>query len=355
MPTAPPPRDPRLDVLRGWMQISIFVSHIAGTTFGWFIHAAWGLSDSSEQFLFLSGFGLGSVFALKAARGGAGTALADLARRTRRLWVTHLAVLAGFGALVWVLDSTMAPGEAARLGWTGLFAHPWLALPAAFGLHQPEFTGILPSFLFGMALLPALMAGLDAFGARAMALPVGLYLAVQATGWMTPAVAGDFAFDPLAWQVLFLGGAFLGRRRLLTGAAVPRHPALIAIAVAMLGFGLLVRLQQHGITAWPALDAEAVMGKEHLAIPRLLHAVAVAYLVAVWLPRDAAPLGGRAGRWLATIGRHSLTVFAAGLFLSYGVTLALRWVGYALPLDAALVATGAALLGVLAAWLDRRR
>jgi len=346
-------------MLRGWMQICILVSHIAGTVFGWFIHAAWGLSDSSEQFLFLSGLGLGSVFALKAARegpqGGPGAAMLDLARRTWRLWVTHLSVLAGFGALVWLLDRTALPGEAARLGWAALFAQPWLVLPAAFGLHQPDFTGILPSFLFAMLMLPALMAALEAFGARAVLVPVGIYLAVQVTGWMTPAVRGDFAFDPLAWQVVFLGGAFLGRRLLLEGRAVGRNPWLLGAAVLVLAFGLLVRLQGHGFTAWPALQAEAVMGKEHLAIPRLLHAAALTYLVAAVLPRDAAWLASVPALWLARIGRQSLTVFAVGLFLSYGATLVLRVAGWSLALDAALVVGGVLALGELARWLETAR
>lgn len=353
--TVAPPRDPRLDVLRGWMQLCILVSHIAGTSFGWFIHAAWGLSDSSEQFLFLSGLGLGSVFTLKATRNGPGPAMLDLARRTRRLWVTHLTVLASFGALVWALDRTLLPGEAARLGWTALFAQPWLVLPAAFGLHQPEFTGILPSFLFAMLLLPALMAALEAFGPRAMLVPVGLYLGVQVTGWMTPAVRGDFAFDPLAWQVIFLGGAFLGRRLLLEGRAVPHSPWLLAAAAVVLAFGLAVRLQEHNITSWPVLAAEAVAGKEHLALPRLLHAATLAYLVAALLPRDAAWLGAAPALWLARIGRHSLTIFAVGLFLSYGATLALRLAGYSLALDAALVLAGALGLGELARRLEASR
>jgi hypothetical protein len=355
MPPVPPPRDARLDVLRGWMQLSIFISHIGGTMFGWLIHAAWGLSDSSEQFLFLSGFGLGSVFALKEARGGTKAALLDLAQRTRRLWITHLKVFIGFGALVALVSASFAPGEAQRLGWAQLFEHPWLILPGLLGLHQPEFMGILPSFLFGMVLLPALMGALETLGPRAMALPVLLYLAVQVTGWMTPAVKGEFAFDPLAWQLVFLAGAFLGRRRLLEGEAVPRSPWLIGAALAVLGFGLAVRLQQHGAIPWPVLDSEAVMGKEHLALPRLLHAAAVTYLVAMLLPRGAAWLSGPAGRWLAAIGRNSLTIFATGLFLSYGATLVLHFAGYAFWLDAALVALGCALLGLQARWLESTR
>ena len=117
-PAAPfpgrPPRDARLDLLRGWMQLSIFVSHAAGTAFAWGIHAAWGVSDSSEQFLFLSGFGLGSVFALKAARDGRGAALRDLLGRTRRLASDETATLEG-----------RAEWPSLRLGGSPGSAPPW--------------------------------------------------------------------------------------------------------------------------------------------------------------------------------------------------------------------------------------
>ena len=68
-----PARDTRLDLLRGWLQLQIFASHAHGSLIGaWLISAAWGFSDSSEQFVYLSGFALGSVFTLKAHRGGCG-------------------------------------------------------------------------------------------------------------------------------------------------------------------------------------------------------------------------------------------------------------------------------------------
>ena len=72
-PLSRPPRDLRLDIIRGWLQVSIFGAHAVGSSFGAYgIHAAWGLSDSSEQFLFLSGFVLASVHTAKASRDGCG-------------------------------------------------------------------------------------------------------------------------------------------------------------------------------------------------------------------------------------------------------------------------------------------
>jgi hypothetical protein len=58
-PLQTPPRDARLDLIRGCLQLPIFASHAHGSLIGaWLIPSAWGLSDRSEQFVFLSGFSL---------------------------------------------------------------------------------------------------------------------------------------------------------------------------------------------------------------------------------------------------------------------------------------------------------
>jgi hypothetical protein len=157
--------------------------------------------------------------------------------------------------------------------------------------------------------------------------------------------------------VLFLGGAFLGRRALLSGTpAVPRRRGLVVAAVVMLAFGLWFRMVEHGWIDGPALDTTLVLGKERLAVPRLLHALAIAYLVAAFVPREARWMHGRAGRALAAIWRHSLHVFCLGLFLSYGAATAFRlspdaqwW------LDPLLIGAGAAVLVGFARWAERRR
>src|SRR4051812_29381907 len=125
---ARPPRDRRLDVLRGWMQLSIYLSHIVGTGFAWLIHAAWGLSDSSEQFVLLSGLGLGSVFTLKAARDGFAAGLRDLMGRVRRLYAIQLLVVAGFAVVVFAIAPWLGlPDQAADLGWTHAAQAPFQA------------------------------------------------------------------------------------------------------------------------------------------------------------------------------------------------------------------------------------
>lgn len=354
-----PPRDLRLDVVRGWMQVSIFVSHVVGTAFAWGIHAAWGLSDSSEQFVFLSGVALGSVFTLKAARDGVATARADLMRRTLHLYRTHLAVLVLFAATAIAAEVLLPlPGEVRRLGWSWLVEAPWFAIPAAASLHwQPAFMGILPVFVWCMLLLPAFLWLVERLGARALLAPVLVWAAVQ-VGWLATPGFGEtgIAFDPLAWQLLFLLGVWFGRRALLLGQAVPRHPMLIVAALAVVLAGLWVRLVGHGVLPGPEEAALALAGKEVLAPARLLHALALACLVAVLVPRQAGWMQGAPAALLAAIGRHSLQVFCVGLFLAWGISLALaRW-GGAMPwLDPLLVLGGVAVLAGVALFRDRRR
>ena len=248
----PPPRDLRLDVVRGWMQISIFISHVVGTSFLWGIHAAWGISDSSEQFVFLSGLALGSVFALKSGRNGYAVARTDLAHRTWHLYRTHLVVVALFAALIFAAEAWLLPGEAMRRGWDLLAEAPLLAVPgSAIMLWQPDWMGILPVFVWCMLLLAPFMWLAERAGAWALLPPLLAYAAVQAGLLATPAISENgIAFDPLAWQMIFLIGAFLGRRALL-GEALPRQRWLVAAAVGVVLFGLWVRLVGHGFIAGP--------------------------------------------------------------------------------------------------------
>nr|WP_281417331.1 OpgC domain-containing protein [Plastoroseomonas hellenica] len=348
----------RLDILRGWMQVSIFVSHCVGSYMAWGIHAAWGVSDSSEQFVLLSGLLLGSVFTLKTARGDGAGARADILARTLRLWRTHILVFLLMAAFILGLERSLGvTGEAMRLGWGFLFEMPRLAIPAAAAmLYQPADMGILPIFVVCMALLAPFLWLVERIGAWALLPSTLLYGAAQLGLVATPGIMSGIAFDPMAWQLIFMIGAFLGRRRLLTGRTLPRHPALIAVASLVLVAGLWARMIDEEVIVGPAWAALAVQGKEVLAPTRLLHALSLAYLCAALIPRETPWMRNLIGHALARIGRHSLQVFCLGLFLSEAVSMLLRrFAGQAIWLDPGLVVTGAIILAIFAYWLERQR
>ena len=362
---ARPPRDQRLDIVRGWLQLTIFASHAYGSFIGgWMIHGSWGLSDSSEQFVFLSGFTLGSVCARKAAAGGWRAGVADILWRTWRLYRIQLMVVALYGAMVVAAGATFSPGEPERLGWGFALADPVHALPGILSmLYQPELMGILPVFVWCMLLLPGFMALEAAWGAWALAFPVATYAAVWAFGLSPPSLAPDLgiAFNPFAWQLIFLTGAWLGRRALLLGRALPYDAPwarwATTAAVLMVLVGLALRFAWYGFLPVhaPVEETRWVVGKEDLALPRLLHAWALAWLVARFTPRDAAWMHGPVLSGMALIGRYSLEVFCLGLFLSWGATTALHLLPAKALLDPVLIVTGSLLLALFARWLDRRR
>lgn len=358
---AKPARDQRLDVVKGVLQLSIFAKHI-GLSFvgGWVIHSNWGFSDSSELFLLLSGFTLGSVFALKQTKAGWAAAAWDMLGRAVRLYRTHLLVFALFGLMVATACHTVLPGESDRLGWTRVLATPLEVLPGILlMLHQPAFMGILPSFVWGMLLLPGFAWVWGRVGESAILLPLAVYAVVQVVGWHVPGVE----FDPFAWQVLFLGGAWLGRRALLRGQALALPPVWDRVvtvgAVAVLAVGLATRVALHGalpeIGLWPAPFAEPawITEKAGLPVTALVHALALAWLVARFVPKDAAWMRVAAAEWLAAIGRKSLEVFCLGLFLSWGATQVLALAPLSWALDLGLTAAGMLALGAWARWLGR--
>ncbi len=361
-----PARDTRLDIVRGWLQLSIFASHATGSVVGaYFIHGAWGFSDSSEQFIFLSGFTLGSVFARKEARDGWAAAARDLLRRVWRLYRIHLMVFAAFLGVVGLAGASVLPGEVAARGFGPLFADPWHALPgAALMLFQPDFMGILPSFVWCMLALP-LFAGLAGWmGAWVLVLPLAVYGAAQGLGLMMPALpaGGGISFNPFAWQVLYLVGAWLGARALHEGRAIDLPPLWDRMAsVAALGlvlYGVWVKLAWSGVLALPAPDAATtrIDWKPDLAPLRALHAFALAWLVARFVPRTADWMDTAPARWMARVGRWSLEVFCLGIFLSWGVASLFRLVPpmAGRMLDVPLILLGCAALGRFAAWKERR-
>ena len=363
---ARPPRDARLDIMRGLLQLFIFASHATGSIVGtWFIHGAWGFSDSSEQFIFLSGFTLGSVFTRKRARDGWANAAIDLLRRTRRLYRIHLTVF-GLFFLLMLASLPFLPGELDAHGWRPLLADPLHAIPGtALMLFQPDFMGILPTFVWCMLLLPLFMWLLHRFDTAALAAPLAIYAAAQLLGLMIPAVPsnGGISFNPFAWQLLYFTGAWLGTNALRSGQALtltaPWDRALTISALALVLFGLWTKLAWHGILPLPALDpmATRIDWKPDLAPVRALHAFALAWLVARYVPRSAGWMHTAVARWIGKIGRWSLEVFCVGIFLSWAVATILHIVPpmTAARVDVPLILAGFVVLTVFAGWKERRK
>lgn len=355
MPLRRPPRDLRLDVLRGWLQLTIVASHVAGFASRWLIHGAWGYSDSSEQFVLLSGLMLGSVFALKHRTRGLGAAVRDMAWRAGRLWWTRLVVLLAFGAVVIAWNATGLASQVRIYGFGYLWATPWRATALAGALlYNPAYVDVLDVFILCMLALPLFMLAVERVGAWALAAPFGLWAAVLVLQLPPPnAIASaPIAFNVLAWQVLFMLGAYAGRRRLLTGRVLPEGASVTWLAGGIVGAAFAARLAQH-LGLGVALPVTTFPEKLDLWPLGLVHALALAVLAARFIPREAPWMHRWPAQVLAAMGRHSLHVYCLGMVLAF---LGQRLLALAGPahawVEAPLLAAAFAILGAYACWRD---
>ncbi|EFH09177.1 OpgC domain-containing protein, partial [Teichococcus cervicalis] len=159
-----------------------------------------------------------------------------------------------------------------------------MALPLlGLGL-QPHYLDILPLYLALLALLPLLLGA----AARGWLAPLlggsaALWLAAGLGRLNLPAAgaAEGWFFNPLSWQFLFAIGFATGARRVL-GRGLPWRPGPWWAALLLLLASPFARhlpgLPDPATLPLPALLV--VPDKTFLSLPRLLHALALCYVVA---------------------------------------------------------------------------
>jgi hypothetical protein len=210
--------------------------------------------------------------------------------------------------------------------------------------HQLAYFDILPLYVVLLSLLPVLMWLARLHAVAALSASLALYVAAQMLGLKLPSYPGEgsWFFNPLAWQLLFTIG-FTAGVMAQHDMPIRFHRAVFAAACAYLVFALAwVRLRF-------ALEPDALPlprflwepDKQNLSLPRLLHVLALAYVIA-HLPlsrrmRDLPP-----EHPIVLLGRHALPVFCLGSLLSaLGQILRFR-LGASLAFDIAFIGAGIA-------------
>lgn len=338
--TAPPPalprpgRDPRADICRGLALWMIVINHTPGNWVGGFTLKNFAFADATEAFVLLAGYAGAFAYAGQADRQGWAPAAAALIRRIGKLYVAHIFLLVVFTAQVGFSAATL--DRAAYLDELALdpFAEqPYRTLLEALLLRfQPHFLDILPLYI---VLLGLLIPGLLLRGRPwwLLGISVALWLAVREAGFNLPRwQEGGWFFNPLAWQLLFVTGFQLGQAA--RGAPCvpmpPRSPWIAALALLVLAagvFGMIVSEHLPDLLEVAPLwvsDFLASIDKTSLHPTRLASVLALAYLVAAYVPRDWGFLGSRWVWPFAAMGRHSLPVFCFGILLSFSARLMLE-------------------------------
>ncbi|MDC9823373.1 OpgC domain-containing protein [Devosia sp. ZB163] len=359
-------RDARLDMFRGLALLMIFINHVPGTFYETLTSRNFGFSDAAEAFVFMSGLAAGLAYSGKLATGPLWPAIAKVWARARHLYFVHLSItmmaLAVFAAAaLWFgLYELLGKNNLAPL-----FATP---LEAMIGLplmtHQLGYLNILPLYITLLLATPAIiLAGLrwpvrTLIGSIALWVIAGQFR-LNLPNFPTP---GGWFFNPLSWQILFVIGLLSGMAMKQGKRFVPRSPWLFGAAAAFLLLVLVwVKVPPVGDAGRQVLGFLSKLGlpfyvtwfdKTFLALPRLLHALALFYVVAsLGVMRQVSE-----SKWTAPLrlmGRQGLAVFATGTVISLFLQAVKAGISSNIWIDTLLLGAGVAVLVLLAHVLTR--
>jgi len=146
---------------------------------------------------------------------------------------------------------------------------------------------------------------------------------VQLFGWNLRAwPTGDFYFNPMAWQLLFVFGAWYVHEGALRLKPILQSRALLVLALLYLAFSLAIALSWE-IKALERMVPDAVatliypIYKSSLAPLRLLHFLALAVLVWRLMPPDWHVLAKPWMMGMIRCGENSLLIYCVGVLLSF--------------------------------------
>jgi len=215
---------------------------------------------------------------------------------------------------------------------------------------------VLPLYIILLLMFPPILWLLQFRSTLALGASVLLYVLTWQLGWNMPSYpSGHWYFNPFAWQLLFVFGAWCalgGAQRL---SAVLQSRVTLAIAVAYLVFAFVIALTWHlpGMSYYlPHWLDEAIhpIDKVNLDVLRFAHFIALAVVTVWFVPRDWPALKSRWAWPLIVCGQHSLEIFCLGVFLSFAAHFAMVEVSGAFWMQFLASALGI-LIMIAAAWL----
>jgi len=304
-----------IDFWRGGVLIAILVDHIPGNVLEFLTPRNFGLSDSSEAFVFLSGVSVGMVYLPRAHRLGLAAVARGCLQRALKLYGVHIALTAAalviFALAFWVSG---VPDLIQAHGRSFVFGSPMTGLTGLAVLtHQLGYFNILPLYVVLMLWAPLALALAMRNAALALMSSVATYAASRAFGLHLPSwpEPGGWFFNPFAWQLAFTIGLICA---IVWRNGPPRPtPGLVAVSIATVMLAALATTSGAGLAPGlrDAASAHLDLAKQDLGLARLAHFAALAYLIAI-APGLTRMIDGRLGRAVQSLGRNSLAIFAAG-------------------------------------------
>lgn len=356
-----PARDLRIDVIRGLILLIIFVNHIPGNVVSFVTPRNYGFSDAADVFVLLAGISAAFAYGRQIDQRGV---LVGSLKVGARIWTLYVAHLALFVLVCGVVATAIARTQnSLYMEWINVlpfFSDTVEAVINALQLsYQPDYLNILPLYIVLLAAFPLAYLAVRTSPLATLLASLALWQAASAFDLNLPSKPGGsgWYFNPFAWQAIFVIGIVMGRFATL-GVRQPRILAIDVAAAGLLLFSAAVKLSTgnpFGVAFLSDWIEGLQMGvdKTNLATIRLLHLLALAWIVIRLIPAESRLLRGPVGTRLAATGRHSLEVFCVGIVLSIIGQIVMAEMSFALWAQLLFVAGGLILLiglGLFLSW-----
>jgi hypothetical protein len=341
-------RDLRLDLFRGLALWLIFLDHIPSNLVAWVTIRNYGFSDATEIFVFVSGYTAAFVYGREMNERGFVVAGAHILRRAWQIYVAHVFLFAIYLAEIsYVATSFENPLYAEEMNILDFLKQPDVTIVQALLLKfKPSNMDVLPLYIILLLLFPPILWLLLRKATLALGASVLLYVLTWEFNWNMPSYpSGHWYFNPFAWQLLFVFGAWcaLGGAQRLSG--VLRSPVTVTLAVVYLIFAFFISLSWYlpGMSQYVPHWLEEVIypiDKVNLDVLRFAHFLALAVVTLKFIPRDWPPLKSWWSWPLIVCGQHSLEIFCLGVFLSFAAHFAMVEVSAELWMQCVVSALG---------------
>jgi hypothetical protein len=339
-------RSIEVDFFRGVVLIVIVLDHIPGSTLSHLMLHAYALCDSAEVFVFLGGYA--SAAAYTAVLAGRGESAAKM-RFVRRCWEIYRAYLLT-AVLTLLSGAVLATLNLNRpmvdlTGWAPFALQPLReALDIMLLRRQPYLSSVLPMYVIFAICVPFAVP----LARRSSLMALGLSVAIWALARPLAALfsiddVADWAFNPFAWQLMFVLGILcrvqpVSERFHATRTArwCTRGAVLAALTFAIVKLFVLTQPLPGTF-------------KQNLSPDRVINFIVIAWLAAQFVRMGSIAWLARRLPAVVTVGRTGLVCFVAGTLVSLIVDTATPHTfhgfrGVLIGLGGDLVAIGAVLM-----------
>ena len=320
-----PGRDLRLDLFRGLALWLIFLDHVPNNIVAWFTIRNYGFSDATEIFIFISGYTAAFVYGRAMVERGFIVAGARILKRAWQIYVAHVFLFAIYIAeIAYVASSFENPLYVEEMNALDFLKTPDVTIMQALLLKfKPANMDVLPLYIVLLVMFPFALWLLIRNASLALAISVGLYVLTWEYSWNFESYpSGHWFFNPMAWQLLFVFGAWCALGGATRLAPALRSPVTTWLAIAYLAFAFGVTLTwyfprlgfliPHWLGEWMY-----PIDKTNLDVMRFAHFLALAALTVRFIPRDWPGLQSIWLRPAVLCGQHSLEIFCLGVFLAF--------------------------------------